>query len=127
MIPCMSGHPLDVPDRDLRRGTPAGLGYPRYGRLSDKHCRLDVLVPDPQFPHPGTLVAGRSSNPLAASCDQLDPALPTGKSGLGHWHGVGDPAEQRQPADLPVRLPGRHLHPLLRRPPLPGTVGGGSR
>ncbi|MDQ2879894.1 MAG: hypothetical protein M3Y48_01195 [Actinomycetota bacterium] len=77
---------------------------------------LALLVPAPQFPR--KTPAGRGpSTPVPYSA-------PGGQPVPRHPHEASSVEHQLQPARLPVRSPGQHMHPQLRR--LPG-VGASER
>lgn len=77
----------------------AALG--RVGVRPELPASLRLQIPHPQFP--AKIPVGRQPDALASP--------------------LGD---QPRPAPLPVRSPGMHLHPLLRRPPVAssGSVRG---
>ena len=90
-----------------------GPGYPRYIRPWGTPRWPGVPVPPPRFPRPGTPAGRRLITPLPAFG--------------GQPQGVHCSAEECENSGLPVRLPGTHLHPLLRRPPVASSAGGGNR
>jgi hypothetical protein len=88
----------------------------------DPHRELDpsaaLRVPDPQFPT--RTPAGRQpgcAEPLPG--DQPDPTPRAEASSTAQLRACGL-ADECQHVSLPIRTPGAHLHPLLRRPPAIG-------
>lgn len=80
-----------------------------------------LRVPDPQFPT--RTLAGRQpgcAEPLPG--DQPDPIARAEASSTAQLRARGL-ADECQHVRLPIRTPGAHLHPLLRRPPATGRGG----
>jgi len=101
----------DPDSHGLQQVTLTDAGRARYAQLGGTPPRPDKA---PAGRRPSTPV------PYSAPGGQPVPHRPPEASSVEH---------QPQRACLPVRSPGAHLHPLLRRPPLAGRggEGGGSR
>jgi hypothetical protein len=121
----------------LRQLTLTDTGWARYAQLRGTPHRLELQVPDPQFPTK-TPAGRRSSRPVPAPSGQPDSTLRAGSASIeqrrrGRRHDAllidapGDGLAVRavsqrgsacagEHASLPVRSPGAHMHPQLRRP-----------
>jgi len=86
-------------------------GRARDTQLAAAPRRAVLQIPDPQFPTK-TPAGRRSSTPV-----------PPGQSVPNRPHEASSAEHQPRYARLPVRSPGQHLHPQLRRPPGAGRFG----
>lgn len=114
---CAAEH---VPDLKL----PASLieaEHNRYAQLGASLRRMALRIPDPLFPAK-TPAGRRSSRPVTAPGGQPDPIPETGALFMEQPRWAHCPDGSESPS-LPVRSPGAHLHPQLRRGP--GTDSGG--
>ena len=127
---------LTGPDpHGLPRVSLTSAGYARHEQLCGAPQRAGLPVPDPPFPTTKTPAGRRSScpTPLPAPGGQPDPSHASGDAdNVGANVGTLDPGlsrgcQQRQTAShpahntgLPIRSPGEHRRPQLRRPHLAG-------
>lgn len=138
----------------LRRISLTDTGTARYVQFSAPPRPAVLRVPDPQFPTKTS--AGRRSSrlvPPSAPGGQPDPTPRAGVQSGEQLRWPHCPDDERVPlltddagsglavlamsqrgttsfverASLPVRSPGAHLHPLLRRPPVASGYGAGGR
>lgn len=138
----------------LRRISLTDIGTARYVQFSAPPRSAVLRVPDPQFPTK-TSAGRRSSRLVPPSAPGGQPA-PTPRAGVESGEQLPwphCPDDERVPlltdaadsglavlalsqrgtasfverASLPVRSPGAHLHPLLRRPPVASGYGAGGR
>ncbi|MGH7744336.1 MAG: hypothetical protein ACREQ5_05880 [Candidatus Dormibacteria bacterium] len=109
----------DPDPHGLQQVTLTDAGRTRYAQLRGTPPRPEFPVPDPQFPNK-TPAGRRPSTPMPYSAPggQPVPHRPAEASSASVEH-------QPQRARLPVRSPGAHLHPQLRRPTLAGRCGEG--
>ncbi len=104
---------------------PDNDGTTRPDQLLGIRQRAAWLVPSPRFAtRTPASHRPRSPEPLPTLGDQLNTISPTEASGVGRIQ-VRGLADERRHASLPVRSPGAHLHPLLRRPPAARLSGAG--
>lgn len=89
----------------------------RHAPYSGLPASLTLQIPAPQF---ATKIPAdrRPGTPASTPGAQPDPHGPHESANVEH---------QPRPVPLPVRSPGTHLHPLLRRPPVTGSARGESR
>lgn len=87
----------------------------RYAQLRDTPRRPTMRAPDPQFPAK-TPAGRRSSRPATAPVGQPDPIPGTGALFMEQPRWAHYPDDSEVPS-LPVRSPGAHMHPQLRRGP----------
>ncbi|MGH4009894.1 MAG: hypothetical protein ACRDTH_17375 [Pseudonocardiaceae bacterium] len=123
---------VDPDFHGLRRVRLTSSGYARHEQLRGVSQQSGLPVPDPRI---STLKipAGRRSScppPLPAPGGQPDPRNPDGDAGstgtdadaldldLSHGRQQRRTAPYSAHASLPIRSPGAHLHPQLRRPSL---------
>lgn len=127
---------LAYPDpHGLGRVSLISAGHARHEQLRGAPKRAGLPAPDSQFPAAKTPAGHRSGfpTPLPAPGGQPDPSHTSGDAdnvGANVWTldpGLSRGCQQRQTAPhpahntgLPIRSPGEHLHPQLRRPHLAG-------
>jgi hypothetical protein len=114
-----SGALIDPDSRRLRRVFPAELRHSSYARSRGTSGWTDMRVPDPQFPNK-TPAGRQSSCPVLASAAD-GPPDPTPRAGTPSAEQLrGACCSDDEHTSLPIRSPGQHMHPALRRPPLAG-------